>query len=203
MNAPFYKFGLFGDEASFILAFVIGIGFGFFLERAGFGSATQARGPVLSSRPERSQGDVHRHHHRHDRPLLSVPPGHGGPVAGLPGADVSWCRRLSAAFFSVLASSLAGIVRAPRASPPLPVASTAWSMSPGMVAGLFGFAKSIHLWRASLIPRRWGRSRCRSSSTFPMACWFSRPCSWLWAHLWLLSGRRKSLAANSPMPTAR
>ncbi len=39
MNAPFYKFGLFGDEASFVIAFVIGIGFGFFLERAGFGSA--------------------------------------------------------------------------------------------------------------------------------------------------------------------
>jgi len=39
MNAPLYKFGLFGDEVSFILAFVIGIGFGFFLERAGFGSA--------------------------------------------------------------------------------------------------------------------------------------------------------------------
>ena len=38
MNAPFYKFGLFGDEASLIIAFVIGIGFGFFLERAGFGS---------------------------------------------------------------------------------------------------------------------------------------------------------------------
>jgi uncharacterized protein len=38
MNAPFFKFGLFGDEAGFILAFVIGIGFGFFLERAGFGS---------------------------------------------------------------------------------------------------------------------------------------------------------------------
>lgn len=38
MNAPFFKFGLFGDEASFIVAFVIGIGFGFFLERAGFGS---------------------------------------------------------------------------------------------------------------------------------------------------------------------
>jgi rhodanese-related sulfurtransferase/uncharacterized membrane protein YedE/YeeE len=38
MSAPFYKFGLFGDEASFIIAFVIGIGFGFFLERAGFGS---------------------------------------------------------------------------------------------------------------------------------------------------------------------
>jgi hypothetical protein len=38
MNAPFYKFGLFGDEASFIVAFAIGIGFGFFLERAGFGS---------------------------------------------------------------------------------------------------------------------------------------------------------------------
>jgi hypothetical protein len=39
MNAPFFKFGLFGDEASLIVAFVIGLGFGFFLERAGFGSA--------------------------------------------------------------------------------------------------------------------------------------------------------------------
>lgn len=39
MNAPFFKFGLFGDEVSLIVAFVIGIGFGFFLERAGFGSA--------------------------------------------------------------------------------------------------------------------------------------------------------------------
>ena len=39
MNAPFYKFGAFGDEASLIVAFLIGIGFGFFLERAGFGSA--------------------------------------------------------------------------------------------------------------------------------------------------------------------
>jgi len=39
MNAPFYKFGLFGDESSLIVAFAIGIGFGFFLERAGFGSA--------------------------------------------------------------------------------------------------------------------------------------------------------------------
>jgi len=39
MNAPFYKFGLFGDEASLIVAFLIGIGFGFFLEQGGFGSA--------------------------------------------------------------------------------------------------------------------------------------------------------------------
>lgn len=39
MNAPFYKFGLFGDNMSLIIAFLIGIGFGFFLERAGFGSA--------------------------------------------------------------------------------------------------------------------------------------------------------------------
>lgn len=39
MTAPWYKFGLFGDEVSLIVAFVIGIGFGFFLERAGFGSA--------------------------------------------------------------------------------------------------------------------------------------------------------------------
>jgi hypothetical protein len=39
MSAPFYKYGWFGDEASLVLAFAIGIGFGFFLERAGFGSA--------------------------------------------------------------------------------------------------------------------------------------------------------------------
>ena len=39
MSAPFFKFGAFGDEASLIVAFVIGLGFGFFLERAGFGSA--------------------------------------------------------------------------------------------------------------------------------------------------------------------
>lgn len=39
MSAPFFKFGLFGDEVSLIVAFIIGIGFGFFLERAGFGSA--------------------------------------------------------------------------------------------------------------------------------------------------------------------
>ncbi len=37
MNAPFYSFGLFGDQASLVVAFIIGIGFGFFLERAGFG----------------------------------------------------------------------------------------------------------------------------------------------------------------------
>ena len=39
MNFPLYKYGMFGDETSLIVAFVIGIGFGFFLERAGFGSA--------------------------------------------------------------------------------------------------------------------------------------------------------------------
>ncbi|MDK9698930.1 MAG: YeeE/YedE family protein [bacterium] len=39
MNAPLYKFGVFGDEISLIVAFLIGIGFGFFLERAGFGSS--------------------------------------------------------------------------------------------------------------------------------------------------------------------
>ena len=39
MSAPFYKYGLFGDEMSLILAVLIGVGFGFFLERAGFGSA--------------------------------------------------------------------------------------------------------------------------------------------------------------------
>lgn len=39
MSAPLFKYGLFGDSLSLVIAFVIGIGFGFFLERAGFGSA--------------------------------------------------------------------------------------------------------------------------------------------------------------------
>lgn len=39
MNAPFYPFGAFGDEMSLVIAFIIGIGFGFFLEKAGFGNA--------------------------------------------------------------------------------------------------------------------------------------------------------------------
>jgi hypothetical protein len=39
MIAPLYKYGAFGDEASLVVAFLIGIGFGFFLERAGFGNA--------------------------------------------------------------------------------------------------------------------------------------------------------------------
>lgn len=39
MMAPFLKYGAFGDETSLVVAFFIGIGFGFFLERAGFGSA--------------------------------------------------------------------------------------------------------------------------------------------------------------------
>jgi hypothetical protein len=39
MNAPFFKYGLFGDDVSLVVAFLIGIGFGFFLERAGFGSS--------------------------------------------------------------------------------------------------------------------------------------------------------------------
>jgi hypothetical protein len=39
MMAPLFKYGVFGTEASLIFAFLIGIGFGFALERAGFGSA--------------------------------------------------------------------------------------------------------------------------------------------------------------------
>ena len=56
---PFFKYGVFGDEASLVVAFVIGIGFGFFLERAGFGSARKLVVAVLSERPGGLQGDVH------------------------------------------------------------------------------------------------------------------------------------------------
>jgi hypothetical protein len=41
MNAPFYQFGLFGNDTALLLAVVIGIGFGFFLEQAGFGSSVK------------------------------------------------------------------------------------------------------------------------------------------------------------------
>jgi len=39
MIAPFYKAGAFSEETSLVLAFALGLGFGWFLERAGFGSA--------------------------------------------------------------------------------------------------------------------------------------------------------------------
>ena len=35
--APFYKFGFFGEQTSFVIAMLIGVSFGFWLERAGFG----------------------------------------------------------------------------------------------------------------------------------------------------------------------
>ena len=41
MNAPFYKLDLFSHDFSLIVALVIGIGFGFFLERGGLGSSTK------------------------------------------------------------------------------------------------------------------------------------------------------------------
>jgi uncharacterized protein len=37
--APFFARGMFGDDASLAAAALLGLGFGFFLERAGFGSA--------------------------------------------------------------------------------------------------------------------------------------------------------------------
>ena len=39
MMTPLYKYGFFGEEFSLLVAFLLGLGFGFFLERAGFGSA--------------------------------------------------------------------------------------------------------------------------------------------------------------------
>ncbi|MBW7933697.1 MAG: YeeE/YedE family protein [Gemmatimonadaceae bacterium] len=39
MMAPFFKYGLFGENIGLVVAFLVGIGFGFFLERAGFNSA--------------------------------------------------------------------------------------------------------------------------------------------------------------------
>lgn len=39
MMAPFFKYGLFGENLGLVVAFAVGIGFGFFLERAGFGSS--------------------------------------------------------------------------------------------------------------------------------------------------------------------
>ena len=38
MNAPLYQHGLFGESTSLVFALTIGLGFGFALERAGFGS---------------------------------------------------------------------------------------------------------------------------------------------------------------------
>ena len=39
--APFYSMGYFGEQTSFLIALFIGISFGFWLERAGFGNSTK------------------------------------------------------------------------------------------------------------------------------------------------------------------
>jgi uncharacterized protein len=44
MSAPFYQFGMFDSETALFVAFLIGIGFGFFLEQAGFGSGMKLAG---------------------------------------------------------------------------------------------------------------------------------------------------------------
>ncbi len=44
MSAPFYQFGMFDLETALFIAFLIGIGFGFFLEQAGFGSGMKLAG---------------------------------------------------------------------------------------------------------------------------------------------------------------
>lgn len=41
MIAPLYKHGLLGDSTNLVLALIIGIGFGFFLERGGLGNAVK------------------------------------------------------------------------------------------------------------------------------------------------------------------
>ncbi len=44
MSAPLYEYGLFGESTSLLVALVIGIAFGWFLERGGMGSATKLAG---------------------------------------------------------------------------------------------------------------------------------------------------------------
>jgi uncharacterized protein len=44
MMAPFYELGRFGDRASLVIALVLGIAFGWFLERGGMGSARKLAG---------------------------------------------------------------------------------------------------------------------------------------------------------------
>lgn len=44
MNAPFYSHGFLGEGTSLLFALIIGISFGFFLERGGLGNATKLVG---------------------------------------------------------------------------------------------------------------------------------------------------------------
>jgi hypothetical protein len=44
VNAPFYEYGLFGDGGALVAALVIGVAFGWSLERAGMGSARKLAG---------------------------------------------------------------------------------------------------------------------------------------------------------------
>ena len=49
MRAPFFEFGLFGEGASLVAALLIGIAFGWFLERSGMGNARKLAGQFYLS----------------------------------------------------------------------------------------------------------------------------------------------------------
>lgn len=42
--APFFKMGFFGEQTGFVFALILGVSFGFWLERAGFGDSTKLAG---------------------------------------------------------------------------------------------------------------------------------------------------------------
>ena len=44
MNAPYFEFGLFGESTGLVVALVLGLGFGWFLERGGMGNARKLAG---------------------------------------------------------------------------------------------------------------------------------------------------------------
>lgn len=44
MSAPFYEYGLFGEDTSLVVALVLGLAFGWFLERGGMGNARKLAG---------------------------------------------------------------------------------------------------------------------------------------------------------------
>jgi hypothetical protein len=50
MIAPFFEFGLFSKEVSLLFAFIIGISFGFFLEKGGLGNAKKISKTILFNR---------------------------------------------------------------------------------------------------------------------------------------------------------
>ena len=100
MSAPLASQGLFGGGTELAIALGLGLCFGFFLERAGFGSSRKLAAQFYLYDMAVLKVMFTRHRHRDDRPVAARRGRLARSRRDLPGADVRRCRSSSAGWCS-------------------------------------------------------------------------------------------------------